>query len=55
MMTVTGEVIKESLKESLDKISSFQNIDLSYFTVFPGQNINKDIMELVTLKRENKH
>jgi hypothetical protein len=41
-----GEVIKESLKESLDKISSFQNIDLSYFTVFPGQNINKDIMEI---------
>ena len=41
-----GEVIKESLKESLDKISSFKNIDLSYFTVFPGQNINKDIMEI---------
>ena len=34
------------MKESLDKISSFQNIDLSYFTVFPGQNINKDIMEI---------
>ncbi len=40
-----GEVIKQSLKETLDKVF-FQNIDLSYFTVFPGQNINKDIMEI---------
>ncbi len=39
-----GEVVKKNLEESLYKFDLFDKINLSFFTVYPEQNLNKDIM-----------
>ena len=39
-----GEVIKKNLEESIYKFEMFDQIDLSFFSVYPEQNLNKDIM-----------
>jgi len=41
-----GEVIKKSLEESIYKFEMFDQIDLSFFSVYPEQNLNKDIMAI---------
>ena len=41
-----GEVVKENLEESINKFDMFNRVDLSFFTVYPEQNLNKDIMAI---------
>ena len=41
-----GEVIKKSLEERIYKLNKFNKLELSFFTVFPEQNLNKDIMAI---------
>ena len=41
-----GEVVKKNLEESIYKLNMFNQIDLSFFTVYPEQNLNKDIMAI---------
>lgn len=49
-----GDIVKESLEESLSNIDSFQRINLSFFTVYPGQNINMDIMKISDFENRKK-
>ncbi len=41
-----GEVVKKSLEERIYKSNTFNNLELSFFTVYPEQNLNKDIMAI---------
>ena len=41
-----GEVVKKNLEEGIYKFDMISKIDLSFFTVYPGQNLNKDIMAI---------
>ena len=41
-----GEVVKKSLEERIYKSNAFNNLELSFFTVYPEQNLNKDIMAI---------
>ncbi len=46
-----GQIIKSSLEESLLKFGLHKDIELSFFSVFPSQNINKDIMEISNFEK----
>ena len=41
-----GEVVKKSLEERIYKLNTFNKIELSFFTVYPEQNLNQDIMAI---------
>ena len=41
-----GEVVKKSLEERINKSNAFNKFELSFFTVYPEQNLNKDIMAI---------
>ena len=41
-----GEVVKKNLEESIYKFNMINKLDLSFFTVYPEQNLNKDIMAI---------
>ncbi len=41
-----GEVVKKSLEERIYKLNKFNKLELSFFTVYPEQNLNKDIMAI---------
>ena len=41
-----GEVVEKTLEDSLYKNKMFNKIDLSFFAVYPEQNLNKDIMSI---------
>ena len=41
-----GEVVKKSLEERIYKSNAFNKFELSFFTVYPEQNLNKDIMAI---------
>ncbi len=41
-----GEVVKKNLEESINKFGMLNMLDLSFFTVYPEQNLNKDIMTI---------
>ena len=41
-----GEVVKKSLEERIYKSNTFNKLELSFFTVYPEQNLNKDIMAI---------
>ena len=46
-----GQIIKSSLEESLLKFDLQRDIELSFFSVFPNQNINKDIMKISNFEK----
>ena len=48
-----GEVVKKNLEESIYKQNTFNQVDLSFFTVYPEQNLNKDIMAISNLRLES--
>ncbi len=41
-----GEVVKKNLEESIYALNTPYKLDLSFFTVYPEQNLNKDIMAI---------
>ena len=41
-----GEVVKKNLEERILKLDMSNQVDLSFFTVYPEQNLNKDIMAI---------
>ena len=41
-----GEIVKKNLEESLYKLDMLNQVDLSFFNVYPEQNLNKDIMSI---------
>ena len=41
-----GEVVKKNLQESTNTFNLSNRVDLSFFTVYPEQNLNKDIMAI---------
>jgi hypothetical protein len=41
-----GEVVKKNLQESTNTFNLPNRVDLSFFTVYPEQNLNKDIMAI---------
>ena len=41
-----GEVVKRNLEERILKLDISDQVDLSFFTVYPEQNLNKDIMAI---------
>mgnify|MGYP001170491777 CR=1 FL=1 len=41
-----GEVVKKNLEENILKLEMFNQVDLSFFSVYPEQNLNKDIMAI---------
>ncbi len=41
-----GEVVKKNLEEAVYKLDILNRVDLSFFMVYPEQNLNKDIMSI---------
>ena len=41
-----GEVVKKNLEEAVYKLDILNRVELSFFMVYPEQNLNKDIMSI---------